>query len=59
MTADDPLTMLAAGEAFYAGALARITRLMLVLAVLSAGQYGGNTAGAWPWDLSAAAPLHI
>ena len=35
MTADEPLTMVAAGEAFYAGALARITRLMVVLAIIS------------------------
>ena len=48
MTADDPLTMLAAGEAFYAGALSRITRLMVVLAVLSGGavwwKYGWRVA---------------
>jgi ATP synthase I subunit len=48
MTADDPLTMMAAGEAFYAGALARITRLMVVLAVVLSGaawwKYGWRVA---------------
>jgi len=48
MTADEPLTMLAAGEAFYAGALARITRLMIVLAVVASGagwwKYGWRVA---------------
>ena len=40
--------MLAAGEAFYAGALARITRLMIVLAVVASGaawwKYGWRVA---------------
>ena len=48
MTRRRPLTMLAAGEAFYAGALARITRLMIVLAVVSSGaawwKYGWRVA---------------